>query len=200
MESVYHIVTIRVNETSWAHVWRLRSRYLRTGYDRSERVAEYIIEYCILGKKTVSLAIEVLISRVVERSQLIFCYCPLSANLSPKKVITSKAKDSGKLHDTNVEMVAFNGEVDGVFIPIATSPSSGAGLSYQLRVPFLIHAKDIKYSKRVSLGDYLVEHWITLVLHIGPINVEPWGNRIPSFLDNCEIPISLEIVTKMVIM
>jgi hypothetical protein len=34
MESVYHIVTIRVNETSWAHVWRLRSRYLRTGYDK----------------------------------------------------------------------------------------------------------------------------------------------------------------------
>jgi hypothetical protein len=33
MESVYHIVTIRVNETSWAHVWRLRSRYLRMGYD-----------------------------------------------------------------------------------------------------------------------------------------------------------------------
>jgi hypothetical protein len=33
MEYVYHIVTIRVNETSWAHVWRLRSRYLRMGYD-----------------------------------------------------------------------------------------------------------------------------------------------------------------------
>jgi hypothetical protein len=33
MESVYHIVAIRVNETSWAHVWRLRSRYLGTGYD-----------------------------------------------------------------------------------------------------------------------------------------------------------------------
>jgi hypothetical protein len=33
MESVYHIVAIRVNETSWAHVWRLRSHYLRTGYD-----------------------------------------------------------------------------------------------------------------------------------------------------------------------
>jgi hypothetical protein len=33
MESVYHIVTIRVNETSWAHVWRLRFRYLGTGYD-----------------------------------------------------------------------------------------------------------------------------------------------------------------------
>jgi hypothetical protein len=33
MESVYHFVTIRVNETSWAHVWRLRSCYLGTGYD-----------------------------------------------------------------------------------------------------------------------------------------------------------------------
>jgi hypothetical protein len=33
MESVYHIITIRVNEISWAHVWRLRSRYLKTGYD-----------------------------------------------------------------------------------------------------------------------------------------------------------------------
>jgi hypothetical protein len=33
MESVYHIVTIRVNETSWAHIWRLCSHYLRTGYD-----------------------------------------------------------------------------------------------------------------------------------------------------------------------
>jgi hypothetical protein len=33
MESVYHIVAIRVNETSWAHVWRLHFRYLGTGYD-----------------------------------------------------------------------------------------------------------------------------------------------------------------------
>jgi hypothetical protein len=33
MEFVYHIVTIHVNETSWAHVWRLRSHYLGTGYD-----------------------------------------------------------------------------------------------------------------------------------------------------------------------
>jgi hypothetical protein len=33
MTSVYHIVTIRVNETSWAHVWRLHFRYLGTGYD-----------------------------------------------------------------------------------------------------------------------------------------------------------------------
>jgi hypothetical protein len=35
MESVYHIVTIRVNETSWAHVWWLRLLYLETGYDTS---------------------------------------------------------------------------------------------------------------------------------------------------------------------
>jgi hypothetical protein len=38
MKSVYHIVTIRVNETSWAHVWRLRSRYLGTGYDSETSV------------------------------------------------------------------------------------------------------------------------------------------------------------------
>jgi hypothetical protein len=33
MASVYHIVAIRVNEISWAHVWRLCFRYLGTGYD-----------------------------------------------------------------------------------------------------------------------------------------------------------------------
>jgi hypothetical protein len=33
MESVYHIVAIRVNETSWAHVWRLHFCYLGMGYD-----------------------------------------------------------------------------------------------------------------------------------------------------------------------
>jgi hypothetical protein len=37
MESVYHIVAIRVNETSWAHVWRLCFRYLGTGYDTTLR-------------------------------------------------------------------------------------------------------------------------------------------------------------------
>jgi hypothetical protein len=33
MASVYHIIAIRVNETSWAHVWRLRFCYLGTGCD-----------------------------------------------------------------------------------------------------------------------------------------------------------------------
>jgi hypothetical protein len=40
MESVYHIVAIRVNETSWAHVWRLRSLYLGTGYDNLQDIKE----------------------------------------------------------------------------------------------------------------------------------------------------------------
>jgi hypothetical protein len=40
MEFVYHIVTIRVNETSWAHVWRLHSRYLGTGYHRYDEEDE----------------------------------------------------------------------------------------------------------------------------------------------------------------
>jgi hypothetical protein len=52
----------------------------------------------------------------------------------------------------------------------------------------------------VSLSNDLVEHWITLVLHIGLINIELWGNRILPFFDHCEIPISLEIVLEMVIM
>jgi hypothetical protein len=38
MASVYHIVAIHVNETSWAHVWRLHFRYLKTGYDTSAEV------------------------------------------------------------------------------------------------------------------------------------------------------------------
>jgi ribonuclease HI len=44
MESVYHIVTIRVNETSWAHIWRLRSRYLGTRYDRYAACLQFTAE------------------------------------------------------------------------------------------------------------------------------------------------------------
>jgi hypothetical protein len=40
MEYVYHIVAIRVNETSWEHIWRLRFRYLETGYDTDHPVSE----------------------------------------------------------------------------------------------------------------------------------------------------------------
>jgi hypothetical protein len=41
MTYVYHIVTIHVNETSWAHVWRLRFCYLGTGYDKSLPYVEF---------------------------------------------------------------------------------------------------------------------------------------------------------------
>jgi hypothetical protein len=43
MESVYHIVTIHVNETSWAQVWRLCSRYLRTGMTQTGFHVEWFI-------------------------------------------------------------------------------------------------------------------------------------------------------------
>jgi hypothetical protein len=119
---------------------------------------ENIVEDRILRKKNVSLAIEVLISWIVERCQLIFYYGPFSDNLIPKKVIVSQTEDSREVHDTYTESMAFNAKVDGGLIPISTSPSSGTELSYQLCVPILIQAKDIKYSKRVSLGNDLVEY------------------------------------------
>jgi hypothetical protein len=40
MNSGYHIVTVRVIRTSWAHVWRLRSLFLGMGYDREEKEKE----------------------------------------------------------------------------------------------------------------------------------------------------------------
>jgi hypothetical protein len=46
MESVYHFVTIRVNETSWAHVWRLRSLFLGTGYDSHSSFA--LVVSCVM--------------------------------------------------------------------------------------------------------------------------------------------------------
>jgi hypothetical protein len=49
MEYVYHIVAIRVNKISWAHVWRLRSHYLRTGCDRAISGMGYIIPQSFAG-------------------------------------------------------------------------------------------------------------------------------------------------------
>jgi hypothetical protein len=37
MASIYHIVAIRVNETSWAHAWRLHIHYLGMGCDNNCR-------------------------------------------------------------------------------------------------------------------------------------------------------------------
>jgi hypothetical protein len=56
---------------------------------RSESVLEYVVEDSILWKQTVSFARGVLISWVVERCQLIFCYDSFSANFSSHKVIVS---------------------------------------------------------------------------------------------------------------
>jgi hypothetical protein len=90
----------------------------------SESVAEYVVENSILGKQIVSFAIPVLISRVVEWSQHILRYSPFSADLSPQEVTIGQSKDR-KLLDTNIDLIAFNAEVDGRIIPISASPSSG---------------------------------------------------------------------------
>jgi hypothetical protein len=55
MKSVYHIVTIRVNETSWAHVWRLCSRYLGTGYDSYPTIPAVMYTGIVYGPPTDSL-------------------------------------------------------------------------------------------------------------------------------------------------
>jgi hypothetical protein len=41
MASVYHMVAIRVNEASWAHVWRLRFCYLGMGYDTLQHSSKH---------------------------------------------------------------------------------------------------------------------------------------------------------------
>jgi hypothetical protein len=40
MDSGYHIVSIRVIWTSWAHVWRLHSLFLGMGYDKELELQE----------------------------------------------------------------------------------------------------------------------------------------------------------------
>jgi hypothetical protein len=54
MESVYNIVAIRVHETSWAPVWRLRSCYLGTGYDNRALRAAIITIGWLTGAFVVS--------------------------------------------------------------------------------------------------------------------------------------------------
>jgi hypothetical protein len=45
-----------------------------------------------------------------------------------------------------------------------------------------------------------MEHKIMLVLHVGLINIELWGDGILPILDNSVVPIDLEVVPKPVIM
>jgi hypothetical protein len=56
MEFVYHVVTIRVNETSWAHVWRLRSRYLRTWYDSTQAAGDLKVPFHLTSPRDLDLA------------------------------------------------------------------------------------------------------------------------------------------------
>jgi hypothetical protein len=51
----------------------------------------------------------------------------------------------------------------------------------------------------MSLADNLLEHMITLPLHAGPIDIQLWGNGVLSILDDYEVPIGLEVVSKPVI-
>jgi hypothetical protein len=50
MESVYPIIAICVNETTWAHIWRLRSRYLGTGYDMPQEEVTWAWEVAIAAE------------------------------------------------------------------------------------------------------------------------------------------------------
>jgi hypothetical protein len=107
-------------------------------------------------------AIVSLVPRRIDWYQLIICYCPLNDDLLPMKVIVGQSKYSRELLDT---------KIDGLIIAISTSPSCGAKLSYQLSVLVLIHTKHVKNSKFLSLGYDPIEHKITFLLHIGPINI-----------------------------
>jgi hypothetical protein len=105
------------------------------------------------------------------------------------QVIGGQSEDNGKLRDTSPVSVAFNAEVDGGLITIPTSPSSGTELGDELCVAILIHTKYVKNSKHLSLGDDLIEHMITFLLHIGPINIQLWSDGILPILDDREVPI-----------
>jgi hypothetical protein len=72
MESVYHIVVIRVNETSWAHVWRLRFRYHGTGYDNSRVQTELLVAYVNVWQSTLSQTIVALVEMMSSKFICLF--------------------------------------------------------------------------------------------------------------------------------
>jgi hypothetical protein len=53
--------------------------------------------------------------------------------------------------------------------------------------------------KCLSLGDNLLEHRIMLPLHVEPIDIQLLGNVVLPILDDCEVPIGMEVVPKPVI-
>jgi hypothetical protein len=66
MESVYHIVAIRVNETSWAHVWRLRFRYLGKGYDKFHAYRTWLDEDAHAGSVQIASMEDCFAAHIVE--------------------------------------------------------------------------------------------------------------------------------------
>jgi hypothetical protein len=72
MESVYHIVVIRVNETSLAHVWSLRFRYHGTGYDNSLVQTELLVAYVNIWQSTLSQTIVALVEMMSSKFICLF--------------------------------------------------------------------------------------------------------------------------------
>jgi hypothetical protein len=62
-----------------------------------------------------------------------------------------------------------------------------------------MQTKNIIYPKPLSFGDNSMEHGITLLLHVGPVYKKLLSDGILPVLDHGEVPISLEIVPKPVI-
>jgi hypothetical protein len=52
----------------------------------------------------------------------------------------------------------------------------------------------------LSFGDHFVEYGIPLLCHSRPVNIKVWSDWLPLILDHFDIPISLKVVPKMVIM
>jgi hypothetical protein len=64
----------------------------------------------------------------------------------------------------------------------------------------LIHSKQIKDSKPLSLGDDLIEHRITLLVHIVLVHIQLRGDVILPIFDDGEVPTVLEVAPKPMVM
>jgi hypothetical protein len=91
---------------------------------------------------------------------------------SLSKSFWGKAKDDGQLSDCQLITMTFNGKVKCRIKSIFASPSGGIELSHQLCVPLLMQTQYIINPKCLCLGDNLLEHRITLPLHVGPIDIQ----------------------------
>jgi hypothetical protein len=116
------------------------------------------------------------------------------------KVIVVQSEHSGDLLDRKTVSVSFNAEVDGLIITISTSPSCGAKLSYQLSVPVLIHTQHVKDSNFLGLGNDPIEHMVTFLLQIGPVNIHLRSDGILPLLDDRDILVILKVFPEPMVM